>query len=409
MAVKMQPGSEKTTTGEATTRWTNLDDNITFQVVAYKCESAAKISTSNYAGYGNYKLSGSSVQTITSLTLPTIGTYTFICYSYGTTTTIPAFSNSTTSVSATNGQNFMACLKPNVVIDNIGSKCTLSNIVFNHQCAQYRIQAKAQTGRMGNITACSAVLTSPSNSATYSFTNSNFTPDATSSALSITWSDPNGMNVYSNYIYLLPLSSKALTIKMLSTIGGRAYANKSITLSGTTFQSNGIYHSDISFTTTEGYIVGGCMWANGNLYYSSGKYYFYSNTMDCSKADNASDYFTYNNPLPNNSTIYTSWDDNRGPCRRVETAKDTWKTPTVDECVALVYSKAVIGADRTNYGGILDLPFGSFMRFTTGHPHESGYNHVGYYLCTTYGQCLLNDGIDKVSTEFAYPIRCVRI
>ena len=58
------------------TRWANMEDNITFRVIAYKCADAANISTANYAGYGDYRLSGSSVQTNKKLSL-LIGTYTF--------------------------------------------------------------------------------------------------------------------------------------------------------------------------------------------------------------------------------------------------------------------------------------------------------------------------------------------
>ena len=45
-------GATGTAEGEATTRWANMDDNIVFRVVAYKSATAAGISTSNYAGYG---------------------------------------------------------------------------------------------------------------------------------------------------------------------------------------------------------------------------------------------------------------------------------------------------------------------------------------------------------------------
>ena len=54
-------------TDEAATRWANMEDNITFRVIAYKSATATEISTANYAGYGDYKLSGSSVQTTKSL------------------------------------------------------------------------------------------------------------------------------------------------------------------------------------------------------------------------------------------------------------------------------------------------------------------------------------------------------
>ena len=56
-------------TDEAATRWTSMEDDITFRVIAYKSATATEISTANYAGYGDYKLSGSSVQTTKSLSM----------------------------------------------------------------------------------------------------------------------------------------------------------------------------------------------------------------------------------------------------------------------------------------------------------------------------------------------------
>lgn len=248
-------GATGTAEGEATTRWANMDDNIVFRVVAYKSATAAGISTSNYAGYGDYKLSGSIVQTVKSLVVP-VGTYTFIFYSYGNSNAIAAFTNGSASVPATNGQNFMTYVKSGVVINNIGSRYTLSGIVFKHHCARYRVQAIAQAGRMGTITACAGTVTLPKHNATYTFTNGTFTIQATTGSINLTWDNPNAMSVYSGYIYLLPQTSASVTVKLNLTIGGKAFSNKSVTLSGLTMAANNTYYSNVSFTTTEGYIVG---------------------------------------------------------------------------------------------------------------------------------------------------------
>ena len=80
-----------------------MEDNITFRVIAYKCADAADISTTNYAGYGDYRLSGSSVQTNKKLSL-LIGTYTFVCYSFGNLNSLAGFDNSTTNIPVSNGQ-----------------------------------------------------------------------------------------------------------------------------------------------------------------------------------------------------------------------------------------------------------------------------------------------------------------
>lgn len=408
MEVSTQPDSD-TPTGQVTTRWTNLDDGITFRVIAYKCTSATNITTANYAGYGDYKLSGTTVQTTKNLVLP-IGTYTFVCYSYGNSTAMAAFNNSSTSVSATNGQNFMTCVKPNITINITGSKYTLSNIVFTHQCVQYRILAKAQSERMGNITACSGTLTLPNNSATYSFTNNSFTTNKVTENQNILWNSPNTMDAYSNYIYILPVSSQNTIMSLNITIGGKAFTNKNVAFTSMKLNGGKTYHTTVLFTTTEGYILGGNIWANGNLVYSGGIYSFYSNTMSCSKADNALDYFTFNNPYPSNPELITTWSDSRDPCRKVLPA-NTWKTPTLQDCTSLLNTGFSVGADRTIYAGILDLPFTSFMRYSLGYPHETYFDHIGYYLSTTYSKCLQMGGIGEYSTveTLAFPIRCVRM
>ena len=172
----------------------------------------------------------------------------------------------------------MTYVKPGVVINNIGSRYTLSGIVFKHHCARYRVQAIAQAGRMGTITACAGTVTLPKHNATYTFTNGTFTIQATTGSINLTWDNPNAMSAYSGYIYLLPQTSASVTVKLNLTIGGKAFTNKSVTLSGLTMAANNTYYSNVSFTTTEGYIVGGALWANGNLYKSSNQYLFYSVT-----------------------------------------------------------------------------------------------------------------------------------
>ena len=379
-------GAAETAEGEATTRWANMDDNIVFRVVAYKSATAAGISTSNYAGYGDYKLSGSTVQTVKSLVVPAV------------------------SVPATNGQNFMTYVKPGVVINNIGSKYTLGGIVFKHHCARYRVQAIAQAGRMGTVTACAGTVTLPKHNATYTFTNGAFTTQATTGSINLTWDNPNAMSVYSGYIYLLPQTSANVTIILNLTIGGIAFTNRSISLSGLTLTANNTYYTNVSFTTTEGYIIGGALWANGNLVYESGQYTNYSNTMYCSKAANAPDYFTYNNPISNNVELVTTRSDSRDPCRKVAPA-NTWRTPTVADITNLISTGAELKTDCTIFGEVLKLPLTSFMRFTKKHPHESQYDYIGYYLTTTYPTCLQNGGIGMYNTDviLAFPVRCVRI
>ena len=236
-----------------------------------------------------------------------------------------------------------------------------------------------------------------------------FRSQATTGTINLTWDNPNAMSAYSGYIYLLPQTSAA-TIILNLTIGGIAFTNKSISLSGLALTANNTYCTNVSFATTEGYIIGGALWANGNLVYESGQYINHSNTMYCSKAANAPDYFTYNNPIPNNAELITTWSDSRDPCRKVAPA-NTWRTPTVADITNLISTGTELKTDCTIFGEVLKLPLTSFMRFTKGHPHEPQYDYFGYYLTTTYPQCLQNGGIGLYNTDvtLAFPVRCVRI
>lgn len=416
MEVSTQHCPAETVTEEASTRWANVDDNITFRVVAYKSATAAGISTANYAGYGDYKLSGSSVQTTKSLILP-VGTYTFIVYSYGNSSAITAFTNSSVSVPVTNGLNFMTYVKAGVAINNIGSTYTLGNIVFKHHCARYRVQTIAQAGRMGAITACAGTVTLPRHNATYSFTNNTLTAQDGSGTINITWNSPNAMSVYSNYTYLLPQASASVTVKLNITIGAKGFTNRSATLSGLTFSANNTYYSNISFSTTEGYIVGGVIWANGNLYKSNGQYLFYNSTEIYGGSGSC---FICNSPEPYpTQTMPTSaWAAENDPCRKLTNAANKWRMPTLTEIQQLAnsgFTTDVIlnGVKGNKFGGVLFLPYsGYWPQSNIGHV-ESG--ERGLFWSTPGTAMIFSPGYNIVGytgwNEFpqnGYTIRCVR-
>lgn len=342
----------------ATTRWTNIDNNTVFRVVAYACSSAATITTSNYKGYGDYQLlSNGTVKTLRNITLP-VGTYTFVCYSYGNSSAMSAFNNSTTTITATNGQNFMTCIRPNINIPDTGTKYTLSNITFRNRSTRYRIKVTAQSGRMDKITSCSATLSLPQKSLTYTFTNDVISPNEANGSFNVTWTNPNAMTVYSDYVYILSMNPGNITIKLNATIGGKAFTNKSVALSNLILKPNGIYCSNVSFTTTAGYIVAGAFWARGNLYLNkSNAFTFQSDTHIYSSNLSDNGYWGWNVLDPQDrATKNTSWSDSRDPCRKIA----GWRSPTLAELTAL---KSVTYKDETRSGvkgrlfnGILFLP-----------------------------------------------------
>jgi hypothetical protein len=277
-----------------------------------------------------------------------------------------------------------------IIVETEKNKDSNDVIMFNHTYYQGILLIIGKYRNMQTFV--------PKHNATYSFTNNALTAQAGSGTINITWSSPNAMSVYSNYTYLLPQTSASVTIKLNLTIGNKPFSNRSTTLSEVTLNANNTYYNNVSFTTTEGYIIGGNIWANGNLYYTAEtkKYGIYPNTLTCSKANNAPDYFVFNNPLPNNPELVTTWSDSRDPCRKVE-PNSTWRTPTLQEFNNLLsYAKGVPKDGYTIYGDVLKLPYSSFMRFTDGHPHEPYFDAIGYYLCTTYNRHLQNEFIAGV-------------
>lgn len=379
-------------TRSATTRWTNLDTNVRFRVVAYKCATTAAISTTNYAGYGDYQLLSTSVSTITPLIL-TPGIYTFVCYSYGKSDAMSSFDSQKAAISVSNGDDFMVCLKPGITISTYSSQFTLDNIVFQHQCVRYRITASAQSERMKNITACSATLTLPASTASYSFNSNTMTPGTTSGTSSMTWSSPNGMSVTSNYVYLLPQSSKNITISTNLTIGGKAFSNTIMALSNQTFNSNSTYKTTISFSTTEGYILGGTFWASGNLYYRNGAYSIYSSSLDFSGKTNSGEYWGWNMLTPDVTTTSKTWDDSRDPCRQVAPA-GRWRLPTNNEAQALINTGYVCQCEvGITFGGILILPYAGQVSLLSG--------ILGLLGLKTYG-CYWVKGLSDSSLNYGY-------
>lgn len=422
------PDTKGTAKSGINTRWANMEDNITFRVIAYKCADAANISTANYAGYGDYRLSGSSVQTNKKLSL-LIGTYTFVCYSFGNSNSLAGFDNSTTNVPVSNGQNFMICIKPNISINKAeDSKYTLDNIVFKHLCARYRVLAKAQSGRMSNITACSGSITLPKKTAVYSFTDNTLNvQEENTETVNILWNNPDAMEVYSEYIYLLPQNSAKITVSLDFTVGGKAYTNKSITADGLTFTANNTYYSSIDFSTDQGYIVGGVIWANGNLYYENKEYKFFPNTEDFIGGTNTGEIFYYNALLPYPSLKtdpVKTWNPANDPCSKIAPA-NTWRTPSSKDFTKLQEAgytiDAVSGSKKGfKFGNTLFLPYCGYLQSKVS-PYYKDKDYRGLYATSDYkyifvfwnsayanGKAGCNMPNDYNCPWDAFCIRCIR-
>ena len=142
------------------------------------------------------------------------------------------------------------------------------------------------------------------------------------------------MSVYSGYIYLLPQTSANATVKLNLTIGGKAFTNKSVTLSGLTLTANNTYYSNVSFTTTEGYIIGGALWAGGNLYYD-GTFKIYTGQDQYTTA-RGHDFWRFGALYPTDMCIdSTPWAQVKDPCCRVSPT-NSWRVPTITEYISLL-------------------------------------------------------------------------
>ena len=275
---------------------------------------------------------------------------------------------------------------------------------------------------MGTVTACAGTVTLPKHNATYTFTNGAFTTQATTGSINLTWDNPNAMSVYSGYIYLLPQTSANATIILNLTIGGKAFTNRSISLSGLTLTANNTYYTNVSFTTTEGYIIGGALWANGNLYKSNNQYLFYSSTEKYEARAESGAFFICNNPnpYPDLTTPTTTWNDANDPCRKLTNATDKWRLPTLAEINLLISSGYMLDATLNGvtgylFGNTLFLPY-------SGYVPETSYveNKLRGLLWSTPGTGIVyasTNYINGASIGYAlwstfplncYAVRCVR-
>jgi len=322
----------------------------------------------------------------------------------------------------------MICIKPNISINKAeDSKYTLDNIVFKHLCARYRVLAKAQSGRMSNITACSGSITLPKKTAVYSFTDNTLNvQEENTETVNILWNNPDAMEVYSEYIYLLPQNSAKITVSLDFTVGGKAYTNKSITADGLTFTANNTYYSSIDFSTDQGYIVGGVIWANGNLYYENNEYKFFPNTEDFIGGTNTGEIFYYNALLPYPSLKtdpVKTWNPANDPCSKI-TPANTWRTPSSKDFTKLQEAGYTIDAASESkkgfkFGNTLFLPYCGYLQSKVS-PYYKDKDYRGLYATSDYkyifvfwnsaynGKAGCNMPNDYNCPWDAFCIRCIR-
>lgn len=337
----------------------NLEKDILFRVVAYRCATKNKILASNYAGYGEYKITNTSGAVIaTKEMLLQADKYTFVCYSQGTGT-LPTFSSSDVSLSVSNGVDFMTAIKEGVIISRYVNSYTLSSLNFTRRCARMALKVVGSAGNMTNITACQAILTLPKSTATYSFTGNTLTVSGDPGTTAVTWANPNAITVTSPYVCVLPQAEANIPIKLTMTIGGRVFSDVEILIPNQVLAASTGYISNIGLSFN-GYIVGGALWAPGNLALSGGYYVFFGSSEGYSGTPLGGDYWNWNTLDPTNVSVVTvSWDDNNDPCRKI-LPLNYWRSANARELTELA-SLSSINSVVNNikgrlFGDILFLP-----------------------------------------------------
>ncbi|MCD8184655.1 MAG: hypothetical protein LUE99_18050 [Bacteroides sp.] len=267
---------------EPQTRAARVFASSNLRVVAYRCTSISAITTASFAGYGDYTADASGNLTVTtSLSLPP-GIYSFVLFSYGSAALL-AFDRNSVTATVTSGQDFLSGTKANVTISaNYGKYFQLTGLTLTRRISGFYITLQAQSGRMDNISAVAATLTVPAQ-AIYSFTTDKLANGSGSTTISTAWglTEANKMRVKSGYIRVLPQASVSIPVTFTQlTIGDASFAGTTATIASQTFQGNDCTYESVINLTTSGYIMGGALWATGNLYYSGGAFYIYPYMSD---------------------------------------------------------------------------------------------------------------------------------
>ena len=395
--------------------------NIRFRVVAYKGGTA---SAANYIGTAVYRTNGSGIASLVKGTATPVsenglwllpnGSYTFVCYSFGTDVN-PVMLTSNWSTSVSVNQDFMLYRKENATLTP-GELFVLSGISFTRQTAQLQICVKtdgelfAKTG--GKIQQCVASVSNQSTSTTWNAGQASVPNTGTNGSLSMTWSSLNNKTTYSNYYKILPQSNRSLNVRLTTLrIDNVQYNNiVSINAAANTYVPGGNYRITIT-VVNNGISLAGTIWAKGNLIKSGSSYYFASNTTS------RGNYFGWNTLQISNSGSYNNanrgnYNYNNDPCSKV-TPAGTWIAPSSSQLRNLINTGFRMSGSNGIFGGKLTLPNGgnigrNGVNYWSGSGYYSSSTSSGsyqYFIEFNGSNVVLSNGYDRGD---AFQMRCVK-
>lgn len=280
------------------------------------------------------------------------GNYKVFCYSLNsTTTTIPELSTAATSLSLSDGNDFMsAAVDMEIMGSQLGSTVTVPVISLVHRCCKLTGTLTAENFVGGNQISASSPV--PSLQVTGTFASSS-TWNIKTSVLSSTASGSSTKTIplslsgenFSGSIVVLPLSAQKLTAtysfkpeKATATVSG---TNKELSAANTTFTPGSNHTFTIKaigayvLTSTSPVTIKGSKWARTNLKADKS---FVTNPWNGGNADSANDYWRWNVLDVDTSSDYpadppATWSDATDPCRQ---ASGNWRIPSKSEFDNLV-------------------------------------------------------------------------
>lgn len=319
-----------------------LKNGVTYRINVYK----GAVSTSNWIASQQFTVGQSTAGTFT---LPSSGTYYFICYSLNNTTNLTADGATTTSIASISDTTDLLYTRDTLTISDTPSSYTLG-ITFSHLFSRVRVKLSSQ---IGNITNIGNFNVSPDySSASLDLLNGSLTYNNSSTTKSISFSNttPNDTTATSGYsLVCTPATNSAsLTISTL-TAGGKTITSQILTNYNIQPGKSYTWTLNLKEDTSGQVILGGVTWARGNLLYNSstGVYSF------ASRADIYGDYWFpgYLKPKLLETTDQYNQDPNRNPdlsinggtgdpCTKVY-PENTWRLPTLTEIQNLKTSSDV--------------------------------------------------------------------
>lgn len=303
--------------------------NATFRIMAYK---DVNISAYTYAGQGDFETNDAGEAKPVAgreLEIPS-GDYTFVCYSYGKDTEIPAHDPAMPFININRGDDFITYRSSlvNVKADPSGV-FTLKNIKFSRQCIKLQVKIMASGFDLDTIMSCKATLSKLNGpSANWTLGDPTLSLNGHGGELDFEWNSPNSSTVLSEKALDLPMDKRELTMTLKQmTIGEFSLTNVIVNLGEQEFNPANDYLLTVKLS--QNYIqVGNYKWAKGNLYKTGDEFKFEANQEDYHKGLEGGGYFGWNTldfRIPShNSGDYSIQTD---PCNFVIPV-GTWVTPS---------------------------------------------------------------------------------